>query len=75
MERLLDLAILPVVLVYLLLVGAFFVVGVLLIAKVRRNHGMWVTACDRAAARRLSPLRCKRGRLCPSRNTFCPPLQ
>jgi hypothetical protein len=41
MERFLDFAILPVVLVYLLLVGAFLVMGTLLIAKVRRNHGVW----------------------------------
>lgn len=41
MEIFLDLAILPVLLVYLLLVGAFLVAGALLIAKVRRDHGLW----------------------------------
>lgn len=41
MERFIDIALLPVVLVYVLFVGAFFVTGVLLIAKVRRDHGQW----------------------------------
>jgi len=41
MERFFDLALLPVVLVYLLLVGAFLVMGTLLIAKVRRDRGVW----------------------------------
>ncbi|MEH2513965.1 hypothetical protein V1291_005319 [Nitrobacteraceae bacterium AZCC 1564] len=34
-------AILPVALVYLLLAGAFFVIGVLLIVKVRRERDLW----------------------------------
>lgn len=41
MENFLDFGILPIVLVYLIFVGAFFVTGALLIAKIRRDGGLW----------------------------------
>jgi hypothetical protein len=41
MESFLDIRIFPVVLVYVIFVGAFFVMGALLIAKVRRDGGLW----------------------------------
>jgi hypothetical protein len=41
MDKFLDSRILPIALVYFGLVGAFFVTGALLIAKVRRDRGVW----------------------------------
>jgi hypothetical protein len=41
MERFLDYTILPIALFYLLFVGEFVVACALLIAKARRDRGMW----------------------------------
>jgi hypothetical protein len=41
MNVFLDIGILPIILVYLGFVGAFFVTGALLIAKTRRDRGLW----------------------------------